>query len=305
MRILFMNNEKALLPEIGAYIKYFNQQENFQAVDSVDLPAEKNIEDYDVIWEFKGLGGVKKSDKILVHEYASLSTGLLPQLKNTLKTHFNPKPDLRIFLNESVQSGFGFKDNVPVLYRDMGIDERFIRQPLPDSQKEYEFVYVGALSKERDVERMIEGIIEKPIGKLCLIGHPDDDVFDKYKNHPDIEFTGKVPYDEVPEIASKACYGLNFMPDKYPFNLQTSTKLIEYLAMNLKVISTNYEWVRHFQKRHQTRFYTASYENFKLDMDAIKQFDYENQFDARNFLWENIFESAGVKERLLSLYQNK
>lgn len=305
MRILFMNNEKALLPEIGAYIKYFNQQEGFDAFDSADLTDELNIEDYDAIWEFKGFGGIKESDKILVHEYASLSTGLFPKLKNRLKMRMNPQPNLRIFLNETVRSGFGFKDDVPVLYRDMGIDERFIREAISDSQKEYDFVYVGALSKERDIERMIEGIIKKPIGKLCLVGQPDDDIYDKYKKHPDIEFTGKVTYDQVPEIASKALYGLNFMPDKYPFNLQTSTKLLEYLAMNLKVISTDYEWVRHFQERHHTRFYTTPYKHFNLDIDAIQKFDYENQFNARDFLWDSIFESAGVKDRLIMLHQNK
>ena len=86
-KILFMRSENAFLPEIDAYIDYFNHFEGFKAFDSSKI-KEYKLEDFDIIWEFKGLGGVKQNkNQILIHEYASLSTGKHARFKNFIKVH--------------------------------------------------------------------------------------------------------------------------------------------------------------------------------------------------------------------------
>ena len=106
IKILFIRSERAYLPEIDAYIEYFNKTDEFRAYDSLKLKGEYQLKDFDVIWEFKGFGGIRVKDQILVHEYASLSVGAFPRVKNWLKSKLNPKPHLRIFLNEDVKAGF-------------------------------------------------------------------------------------------------------------------------------------------------------------------------------------------------------
>src|SRR5699024_11808214 len=103
MKILFKRSDNALLPDIDAYIKYLNQDSMFDCYDSADLAGGYSLDDFDVIWEFKGLGGIQSDNHIVVHEYASLSTGRFAKLKNLIKSVRNPKPDLRIFLNEDVR----------------------------------------------------------------------------------------------------------------------------------------------------------------------------------------------------------
>ncbi|OPJ55315.1 glycosyltransferase [Alkalithermobacter paradoxus] len=303
IKILFMRSENAFLPEVDAYIDYFNKTKEFNAYDSSKIKDYK-LEDFNVIWEFKGFGGVKKNkNQILIHEYASLSTGRFPIPKNLIKSKFNPKPDLRIFLNENVKEGFNFNDSVDFCYRDMGIDEQFISQV--EVEKEYDFVYVGSICKEREMDKFLKLFTEKDNGKLCLIGNVEDEIYSEYKDHENLIFTGKVSYSEVPKIAAKAEYGINFMPDKYPFNIQTSTKLLEYLALGLKVVTTDYKWVRQFEEKHNCSFYKLDYNNLSFDKDSIEKHDFFSGFKAQEYLWTKVIEESRIVKNIIEKYNSR
>lgn len=298
IKILFVRSNKANLPEIEAYIRYFSRNELFQVFDSSNL---KNIdyEKYDVIWEFKGFGGYKKrKNQILIHEYASLSTGFLRNIKDLIKAKFNQKPSIRIFLNEIVKERFGFKDKVPSFYRDMGVEEIFF--DFRDSIKEYDFVYVGAISRSRSIETMLDKFVQVQPGTMCLIGSYDPEIYSRFAKYSFLTFTGKVPYSKVPEIASKARYGLNYIPNRMPFNIQTSTKLLEYLAMGLKVITTDYEWVNSFEKESGYRFFRFS--DSEINREELNKFDFVQGFDVSHFRWERILNNSGIETVILNMY---
>jgi glycosyltransferase involved in cell wall biosynthesis len=298
IKIIFLRSENAFLPEVDAYIDYFNKTKEFTAYDSSKIKDYK-LDEFDVIWEFKGFGGVKKNkNQILIHEYASLSTGRFPILKNFIKSKLNPKPDLRLFLNENVKKGFKFNSSVDFCYRDMGIDQQFISQV--KVEKEYDFVYVGSIGKGREMDKFLKVFTEKDNGTLCLVGNVEDEIYNEYKNHKNLIFTGKVPYSEVPKIAAKAEYGVNFMPDKYPFNIQTSTKLLEYLALGLKVVTTDYMWVRQFEEKHNCSFYKLDYNNLRFDKESIEKFDYIINFDSEEYMWSNIIKKSEIEKKIIS-----
>ena len=301
IKILFMRSENAFLPEVDAYIDYFNKTKEFNAYDSSKIKDYK-LEDFNVIWEFKGFGGVKKNkNQILIHEYASLSTGKFPTLKNFIKSKFNPKPDLRIFLNENVKEGFSFNDSVNFCYRDMGIDEQFTSQD--EIEKEFDFVYVGSIGKEREMHKFLKAFTEKDNGTLCLVGNVEDKIYSEYKEHKNLIFTGKVPYSEVPKIAAKAEYGINFMPDKYPFNIQTSTKLLEYLALGLKVVTTDYKWVKQFEESHNCSFYKLDYNNLSFDKKSIKKHQFDSGFRADEYLWHRVIDRSRIAKSIVEKYK--
>jgi len=303
IRILFKRSDKAFLPEVDAYVSYFNKKDDFRAYDSSLLEEDYDIKDFDVLWEFKGFGGDCSINHIIVHEYASLSTGLLPRFKNFLKSKFNPKPDLRVFLNENVKNGFNFNDEIEFCYRDMGIDESFLLYS-KNLNKEYDFVYVGAVSKNRGIDKLLENFTRKNLGKICLIGNVDDELYKKYKHNKDFIFTGKVKYNEVPKIASKAVYGINYVPDKYPYNLQTSTKLLEYLALGLKVITTDYWWIRNFENKYNCSFYKVREKDFAISRDKLERYNFSTgSFDPKDFLWDRIINKSGVEEKLFKLFR--
>jgi len=302
IKILFIRSANAFLPEIDAYIDYFNNFEKFTAFDSSKIKDYK-LEDFDVIWEFKGLGGLKQNkNQILIHEYASLSTGKHARFKNFIKSKFNPKPDLRIFLNENVKAGFKFNDSVGSCYRDMGVDEQFISQV--EVEKEYDFIYVGSICKGREMDKFLKAFIEKDNGTLCLVGNVEDEIYSEYKDHKNLIFTGKVPYSEVPKIAAKAEYGINFIPDKYPFNIQTSTKLLEYLALGLKVVTTDYKWIRQFEDMHNCSFYKLDYNNLSFDKNRIENHEFFSGFRAEEYLWDRVIEESGIKNILIEMFNS-
>lgn len=298
-KILFIRSEKSFLPEIDAYIEYFNKTNEFRAYDSLNIKGEYKVDDFDVVWEFKGLGGTKVKRQILIHEYASLSIGSFAKFKNLLKLRINPKPDLRIFLNRNVKDGFNFNDGIDYCYRNMGIAESFIK--FKDSKKEYDFVYTGSICKEREIDKLLKIFTEKSNGNLCLIGNVEDDIYKRYKNNKDIIFTGKVPYYEVPEIASRAIYGINYIPDKYPFNIQTSTKLLEYLALGLKIITTDYKWIRQFEEKNNCNFYKLKGNGINFDIKYIERYSFKNNFNAEENLWNNIIDDSKIKEKILEI----
>ncbi|PTV95052.1 glycosyl transferase family 1 [Halanaerobium saccharolyticum] len=303
IKIIFMRSKNAFLPEIDAYIDYFNKFKRFKAYDSSKLKKVK-LETFDVIWEFKGLGGVRTNkNQILVHEYPSLSTGKFPKLKNYIKSKINPKPDIRIFLNKTVREGFNFNDGIEFCYRDMGIDDLFTSQIKND--KEYDFVYMGSISKEREIDKFLKVFTKKNNGKLCLIGNLDTKIYNKYKKNDNLIFTGKVPYLKVPQIASKARYGINYIPDKYPFNIQTSTKILEYLALGLKVVTTDYKWIRDFEEKHKSSFYKLDYNNLKFNKENIEKHEFVSNFNPQDYFWDNLIENSNIKNKILSLINKK
>lgn len=285
-KILCIHPGVSYLPEIQAYKEYFGQF-GVEVYDSAkDFDQNYNKADFDLLWYMMGVQ-LFRDELPTVHDYASLSTGRFPLFKNTVKKCLNQKPDLRLFLNSNVKNGLGFKDYIPFLYRDMGVSYDFFKVQKKD--QEYDFVYVGAITKERGVDRLFDHFRNHLKDKsLLVIGSVPNEIYSQFANIHNIKFMGAVPYSTVPELASKAEYGINMMPDQYPFNIQTSTKLIEYCALGLKVITTNYEWASSFESKTKARFYKIddSFEN--LSMSKIEAFDFVTP-DVNGYQWNNIF----------------
>jgi hypothetical protein len=88
---------------------------------------------------------------------------------------------------------------------------------------------------------------------LLLVG----DVPDELRTHLPVSVTctGRVPYVDVPQQLRRARFGLNLVSNIAPYNQQTSTKLIEYCAVGLPVVSNDYAWVRYFAAHYQGNFH--------------------------------------------------
>lgn len=290
-KILMLSSGKAILPEINAYKKYIT---DYQIVDSRELDII-DFTEFDLIWKFMGTDIFRKLDIPVIHEYASLSTGKFPKLKNEIKRVFNIKPKVRIFLNKNVKNEFGFNDKIPYIYRDMGIDECFF---IKNERKNYDFVYVGSMSNDRGIVNILEKFTQDlKNSSLLMIGEPDKSIYEAYKKYSNIVFTGKLKYQDVPKIASQAEYAINYIPDKYPYNLQTSTKLLEYIAMNLKVITTDYLWVNEFEKEREMKFYRVLNDLRELDEKNLRNFNFKNT-NIKDRLWKNIIDKSKVKKQI-------
>lgn len=278
------------VPEAYAYEKYLSKLgHHVQLMPWSELERTNDLNirfmGFDPFW--------KKNDcmrTLQVHEYHSLSVPPCAKQKDFFKRRLNKRPSGRIFLNEIVRREFGFSDGVPSIIRDMGVDDEFFSVKRSENPY-YDILYCGTFSKRRG---LIDEVIKlASLGfKILLIGHVEAGHRRVLANYPNIDMYGKASRHELPELYSNAYAGLNFTPDFYPFNIQTSTKTLEYLAAGLVLISNRYNWIEGFCENnrykpawlHQIRKYD---DLFKFKPPAINL----DRFSWGNLLEESQFES--------------
>lgn len=292
-KIIFLRRHGVYLPEINAYINYLqNNFLNIEAYDSLDIVNDFSETDFDIVWKFMGFDLIKNSS-FVVHEYGSLSLGLMPRIKNFIKKTINTKPSLRVFLNRAVKAEMGFHDNVPNMLREMGVSTPFFRGR-PNPNPEFDYVYSGSLNRGKTIISLLNHFKTLKKGeKLLVVGSVPDIIHNTFGMCSNIYFTGKLKYEEVPDVISNAKYGLNAMPNIYPYNLQTSTKVLEYCAARLPVISTRYTWIEDFEKKSRARFFYTQDDFSNLSLKNLDNHEFLIP-DVKNYHWDTIIQRSGI-----------
>lgn len=291
-KLLFVRNSDVYLPEVFAYKAYLSKHyPNVIVTDRTDLP-EYNPADFDVLWHFMGLD-IRGAGNFVVHEYNSASTPPYAKIKNRIKKTVNAKPDKRIFLNETVKHAFNFKDDISYHIRDMGIDTQFFNAPRPQ-EPDYDFIMVGGLDRGKPIYDFLDHLVTETSNlRTLIVGNVPDEMQRRYVAAGNITFHGRAAYEEVPFLMAKARYGLNIMPDKPPFNLQTSTKALEYCAVGLPIITTNYKWINHFEVQSGARFFKLEKGLSNLNSESLSLYNpIVPKVD--EFHWDIIIEKSGI-----------
>ncbi len=254
MRFHFVHLGDAYLPELQAYAAYVraagHEAQVHRQIDT--LPS-----DAAVLWWMCGQVSGELAGRypaaFHIHEYASTSVPPLAWLKDRVKRVRQPRPQYRIFQNEWVRQRMGFDDAVPCEFRDMGIAPEFFDVQQATVEPEFDFVYLGEMRRLQHFLPVFEGIAQA--GKsVLLVGELPEDLGRRLKPHAGLKVTGRVPHSDVPAQLRRARIGLNLVPNQLPYTRQTSTKLLEYCAAGLPVVSTDYVWVRAFERQHGARF---------------------------------------------------
>lgn len=282
------------LPEAHAYSSYLSRRG--WTVEIVEQKsALHNMGAFDVEIHMCGLLRYDKRHRscrpVVIHEYHSLSTGKYPKLKNILKSYFNYTPDGRIFLNNTVKRGYRFLRSVDSINRDMGVDKEFYDVAVGDQYRgsqaeEFDLVYCGSLHRV-GMHQIIDSLASMGI-KILLIGHPDNNIEGLVRRYHCVECVGAVTRNQLPSLYSKARMGLNYTPDIYPQNIQTSTKTLEYLAAGLGVVSNRYKWSEGFFN---------DFDASVLWLDKVKSVDDVQNFsapyvDMRHYEWDRILDKC-------------
>ena len=132
------------------------------------------------------------------------------------------------------------------------------------------------------------------------MGDAPNKLFEKFNGYSNIIFKGRIPYKDIPALISKAEYGINYIPDKAPYNKQTSTKLMEYMALGLKIVTTNYQWVNNFETQTNSRFYKMQNDN--INMEEIEKFEFRTNF-SEDYSWRFIIDSSKIEDYILAIYK--
>lgn len=275
----------AFLPEAYAYRDYFNKK-GFKC-DFVDK-GDPRLIDYDCALLFHGFHPFwKKYPKFIIGEYHSLSTGRFNRVKDFLKRIFNVRSNVYIFLNDDVRRKMWFSKNINYSTRSMGYSKEDFER-FKNEEKKFDIVYCGSY---RDG---LWDIIKKLADLGITIAVVGSEI--PFKHELITSFGRKNPI-EARRIISQAKYGLNYTPDVFPLNFQDSTKVIEYCAAGLGVITNKYHWVNRFEKSRGANFLDLKEINLASDL-------YEYNYIVPNIddlEWGFLINNIKIEEKLTDL----
>ena len=269
--IHFVRNGPAYLPELDAYVDFITSHGHQALVHDTSTSVPTNAQ---VVWWMCGRVSAAETRRLKtafhIHEYASTSAPPHAWLKDFVKHWTQPKPDYRLFQNDWVRQRMAFDDGVPHALRNMGISQAFFDTaapalPEPSDEddapqrsiptNEFDLVYLGEMNRLLPFVPLLQSI-HKAGRTLLLVGDVPDAL--RTQLPTSVTCTGRVPHADVPQHLRRARFGLNLVGNIAPYNQQTSTKLLEYCAVGLPVVSNDYAWVRQFAAQHQANFYWLS-----------------------------------------------
>jgi glycosyltransferase involved in cell wall biosynthesis len=298
-KIGFIHPGKAFLPELESYKRFFNRI----GFTTLELhPRESAGHSLTVEWHMMGTHWIKSSEKsVVIHEYASPSTPPFASLKNQMKRFFSCQPDFRLYLNEATRSEMGFTDSIPFGYRDMFIPDISTAYKKPEAAPLYDFVYAGSVTPDRKPERLLKHFSTGKLKGYRLLVLSKDYTWlqNKFHEYNNITFIGPVPQAELGHFFSQARFGIDYRPPIKPYDIQTSSKLLEYLAYKLPVICSSTTWLRSFQKNYGGRFFLLDEDLDNFSMEAIESFEFGSP-DLSSWTFANQMDRSGV---LPFLYQ--
>lgn len=284
-------------PELYALRDYFaeNDEVSFTLVGTDEDPPDAKR--FDLLYRLMGRSPRwEKSTVPEIHDYASLSVGRLPRCKNFVKRISNRTPVLFSFLSERVRSEYRFSSDIPYIIRDMGVPSAFLVSSATEkSTARFDFLYAGMLTTSRQIDRMAHAV-SRAGRSILMVGEPEDRLYREIRGLPGVHFAGRVDRTDIPDHALQCRFGLNFTPDIYPYNLQTSTKVLEYCALGLGVVSNRYSWVEEFASASGARF--LFYDGLEsLDFRSLDDFAFSLP-DMREYAWDSVLERSGVEEAI-------
>lgn len=290
IRIGLVRSENAFLPENAAYKNYFENIGGYRVCE-FDSVEDASVYSDLVIFHCGVFPFWRSCSKPIIMEYHSLSTTKFPKLKNILKRIINRKGDGYIFLNDRVREGFLFSKKVPHRLRGMGYNEKAIERVKFNEDKDFDFIYMGTTSRT-GVKESILSLAELGFS-IAIVGNTEEEKNEYHVLFPGVIFCfGKMNQEELFSIASRCRFGLNYTPDIYPLNIQDSTKVIEYCALGLNVVTNYYQWVRDFENSINASF--LDIDELLKDPDLARKHRFSCG-DVVNYSWDYIISSSGIE----------
>lgn len=284
MKVGITLKKNAYTPEAYAYEKYLKNL-GYQVQLDFELDPDNDINIY--FMGTRPFWKKKEGRAIEIHEYQSLSTPPYAHFKNFAKKIVNKRPNGRIFLNEFVHRDLSFSDNIPYIYRDMGVDESLFQQPNPHPT--YDILYCGSINGRVGLIETLNNLAKTY--KIAVVGSVNEEE-KRLLNNSNIALLGKIRREDLPAIYREARLGLNYTPDIYPFNRQTSTKTLEYLASGLQVISNKYFWAERIF--NELGFEPIWLNGNNVSEIVIKSKNVSNIERMKKFSWSNVLDKSNL-----------
>ena len=292
MIIGILLNKKSYLPEAYAY-KFFLQKQNLKVILAY---KETELINANVIILFGGFFIKKKyKNKKYIIDYASISTPPFVKIKDLIKKNITFKPNLRIFNSEFIKNYYNFNDNVPFVIRKAGINDQFLNINNFETKK-YDIIYSGSI----DSRKGLKNIFTKYLNLGCsilVVGHVSNTFKNYFQNYKKIFFTGRVDHEKIADFYCQCEYGLNYIPDIFPYKFQYSLKFLEYSAFKLKVISNRTIFLDQLSKKKKINLI---YDDMINNFNDLKNLKFEH-YDVEEYKWNTILKNIKFDQLIKNL----
>ncbi len=288
MIIGILSNKKSYLPEIIAYRNYFIKK-NIKVIISENELSLKNC---DIIIMFCGFFLRKKlKNKFYIHDYSSLSTPPFCDIKDFIKKNFNFKPDLRIFNSKFIKKHMNYNDKVPHIIRSQGVLKNFFQKRL--KKFNYDFLYTGSIETRKGLDKIFFKYLKLGFS-ILVIGNVSDDYKMKFSNFSKIKFLGPKKYVHMHKYYKMCKYGLNYIPDEFPYNAQYSTKFLEYSASKLNIVSNKTVFMKEISKKYKIKNVYDEDINSAHDLKNAKF----QHLKLHNYEWGEVIKKSGILKKI-------
>lgn len=288
MIVGILSNKKSYLPEIIAYRNYFIKNNIKTIISDQELLLKK----CDVIIMFCGFFLKKKlKNKIYIHDYSSLSTPPFCKAKDIIKKYFNFKPNLRIFNSKLIKDHMNYNDKVPSIIRSQGILKNFFQKR--SKKFTYDFLYTGSIEARKGLDKIFFKYLKLGFS-ILVIGNVSDAYKDKFSNFVKIKFLGPKKYINIHRYYRMCNYGLNYIPDEFPYNAQYSTKFLEYSASKMKIISNKTSFMNTISKRYKIK---NVYDEDIHNAEDLKKAKFQH-VNLLHYEWNLVIEKSGILKKL-------
>ena len=136
----------------------------------------------------------------------------------------------------------------PWIYRDMGAPDELLRCR-SGVRAAYDVVYIGAIAQRPGLLSQLRKLAARGL-RIAVAGRATQDERSELSGISGISYIGELEREHVGQLLAEGKAGLNYVPRRYPYIYQTSTKIIEYLVAGLPVISNSYPWIEHHSMQH-------------------------------------------------------
>jgi len=299
--ITLVRSARAHLPEIEAYREVLASVYDVKVIEESALKTHGNL---DILWLFMGIHRSRYGARVVVHDYRSLSTGKFPRIKDRIKKVTSAKPDLRVFLTPEIELKYGFRDQIPSACIDMGVPSFMLQRTESKVVGDFDFCYVGSISRLRGIPEMLESFIHSPYKKkkLLLVGHAEPEIIERFASE-NVIFSGVVSQQEVKTFIESSACCICKIPAGYPYDFQTPTKLLEYAALGKKIIANTSPCNQKAALKHEIEVNWCSDLIFDTPFD-LDQSSENHSFDPNSVSWDQIIRSSGVMEKLEQVLRN-
>jgi len=156
--------------------------------------------------------------------------------------------------------------------------------------------YVGGISKMRDLDFIIKSFKKldnkNKDYRLMFVGDGDDKkhletLAKELQIQNKVIFTGRVPYEQVPNYMSAFDVGLCHLPDKLVFRYSFPMKILEYLGCGTPVLASDIEAHREIAKCIECIFLYTNQDDIEITIRKIVN----NKINSKppiNYVWESI-----------------